>query len=173
MKRELNSYRLLLDLLVHNEWRNIALLRTSVKSCYQAVFSDSGDRDTLAMVTSELLENAMKYGAWQATDPNLIRLQVCSNDDKARVTVESPVIPDGKSVTSLMETLAWLQSFESPEQAYLARLNEIAEAADQGQESSESSRLGLVRIAYEGNCSLSAQFDDQKGILAVTATLQR
>lgn len=169
MNSDQTKYRFLLDLLVRNEWRNIALLRSSVKSCFQAVFADSGDRDTLAMVTSELLENAIKYGAWGEHDPKLVRLHVCGDDGTTEVTVESPVSTDGDSVSSLMSTLEWLRSFADPEQAYLARLHEIAA----GGEIAAGSRLGLVRIAYEGNCRLSAALDQSKSMLAVTATLAR
>jgi hypothetical protein len=167
-----DTYRFLLDLLVRNEWRNIGLLRASVKSCCQAVFAENEDRDTLAMVTSELLENAVKYGAWADSRPNVVRLHVVGEQGMTRVMVQSPVDMTGGHVAALMDTLAWLDSFDSPEHAYMARLQEMMGAVDEGGDAMESSKLGLVRIAYEGNCSLRAEVDEA-GTLSVTAIMPR
>jgi hypothetical protein len=60
-------------------------------------------------------------------------------------------------VARLQQTLAWLAGFPHPEDAYRARLNEFAESPP----ALGISRLGLARIAYEGNCALVAELDGQ------------
>src|SRR5262249_37618116 len=65
-----------IDLTVRNEWRNIDLLRTSVQNCFIAVFADFDGCHSIAMVTGELLENALKYGDWTRGDRAMFRLRV-------------------------------------------------------------------------------------------------
>ena len=55
--------------------------------------------------------------------------------------------------------------FSSPVDAYRARLLEVA---DIDREPGKS-KLGLVRIAYEGNCTLTAEL--ARGVLRVQAEL--
>src|SRR5262249_4675535 len=53
-----------IDLPIRSDWANVDLLRTSVQNCFTAVFSEVDGCQALAMVTGELLENAIKYGDW-------------------------------------------------------------------------------------------------------------
>lgn len=161
-----------IDLPVRSDWANVDLLRTSVQNCFTAVFSDIDGCQALAMVTGELLENAIKYGDWTASagDGGAFRLRVWGESGRggheahsAHVSVESPVKPDGEHVADLLATLQWIGSFPSAREAYRAKLLEIA--ADTGD--TLRSRLGLVRIAYEGNCTLHAELHGN--VLRVTA----
>jgi hypothetical protein len=158
-----------IDLPVRSDWANVDLLRTSVQNCFTAVFSDIDGCQALAMVTGELLENAIKYGDWSRDDGAAFRLRVWGEGVRgpgprsAHVAVESPVKPDDPHLADLLGTLRWNASFSSAREAYRAKLLEIA--ADQGDLS--RSRLGLVRIAYEGSCTLRAEVDDD--VLKVTA----
>ena len=56
--------------------------------------------------------------------------------------------------------------FPSAKEAYRAKLLEIAQMSET-QGDLDGSRLGLVRIAYEGNCTLRAEVAG--GVLKVTA----
>ena len=60
----------------------------------------------------------------------------------------------------------WLRKFDRPEEAYSARLIEIAQTPPH----SNISKLGLVRIVYEAGCKLDAAVDG--GVLRITASLQ-
>lgn len=51
-----------IDLPVRSEWANVDLLRVSVQDCVTAVFGDIAGCRSLAMVTGELIENAIEYG---------------------------------------------------------------------------------------------------------------
>ena len=156
-----------IDVPVRNEWSNIDLLRTSVQNCFNAVFSDIDGCKALSMVTGELLENAMKYGHWAQEDqPQVFRLRVSGERGKTRVSVANPIRSDDPAVEDLVETLRWIESFPSPEAAYRARLLEIASA----DEEISVSKLGLVRVAYEGNCLLRASVG--ANILTVTAEMR-
>lgn len=156
-----------IDLPVRNEWRNIELLRTSVQNCFQAVFSDIDNCNALSMVTGELLENAMKYGAWTGNEkPISFRLRVRGDETRTTVEVENPVRDNDPHVPELNRTLAWIKGHDSAEAAYRARLLEIANAPDDP----GRSKLGLVRVAYEGGCELEARLDGN--VLTLIATLR-
>jgi len=154
-----------IDLTVRNEWKNIDLLRTSVQNCFTAVFSDLDGCHAIAMVTGELLENALKYGNWTQTDRTMFRLRVTGSGGDIEIAVQNPLKSDDSNAGNLKKAIDWINSFPKPEAAYRARLLQIAQEDVEG----SPSRLGLVRIAFEGNCRLALAID--KGIVTVTATL--
>jgi two-component sensor histidine kinase len=141
-----------INLPVRNEWKNVDLLRTSVQSCFIAVFADVDGCHALAMVTGELVENAVKYGDWSG-NVRSFRLKVHGEANRAYVVVENPVKEDDPAVGKLLAMLARLQSYPNPELAYRARLLEVA---SQASPTDSDSGLGLVRVAYEAGATLSA-----------------
>lgn len=156
-----------IDLTVRNEWNNIDLLRTSVQNCFIAVFADLDGCHAIAMVTGELLENALKYGDWNSGDRAMFRLRVHGREGNIEVSVQNPLKANDPSATALMTSLEWLNSFPKPDAAYRARMLQIA----QEEGDAAPSRLGLVRIAAEGNCRITAKVDH--GTVMVTAVLMR
>ena len=150
------KFDFLIDLPVRNEWANVDLLRTSILNCFTVIFADMEGCHTFAMVAGELLENAIKYGAWERNHGSLLRLRVWGEDRHAMVQVENPVEPTSDAVKELVSTVKWLDGFSSLEEAYRARLLEVAQAP---RENLGVSKLGLARIAYEGNCRLHAELD--------------
>jgi hypothetical protein len=160
-----NDFGFSIDLTVRNEWRNIDLLRTSVQNCFTAVFADLDGCHAIAMVTGELLENALKYGDWARGDRAMFRLRVEGTSGNIEVSVENPLKESDKNAQQLLKSIEWISSFPKPEQAYRARMLQIA----QNDEEESPSRLGLVRIAFEGNCRLAAKIEG--GAVNVTATL--
>jgi hypothetical protein len=153
------SFTFLIDLPVQNEWENVDLLRTSVLNCFTAIFKNMEGCHSFATVASELMENAIKYGAWENADSHL-RLRVWGDAYEAFVQVENPVEPSSDGVRELTETIAWLGGFATPEEAYRARMLEVAQSPR------GVTKLGLARIVYEGRCKLSAVIDGQ--VLRVT-----
>jgi hypothetical protein len=155
-----------IDLTVRNEWKNIDLLRTSVQNCFTAVFADLDGCHAIAMVTGELLENALKYGDWRSSDRTMFRLRVSGGAENVEISVQNPAKTDDPQASALRKSIDWINSFPKPEAAYRARMLQIAQ-----EDTEESpSRLGLVRIAFEGNCHLAMAVDN--GIVTVTATLR-
>ena len=79
----------------------------------------------------------------------------------AFVSVENPVKPGDTGVADLLATLRWIAEFPTAQEAYRARLLQLASTPN-----SELglSQLGLVRIAYEGNCTLRAEQLDGNSI---------
>ena len=155
-----------IDMTVRNEWRNVDLLRTSVQNCFTAVFADVDGCHAIAMVTGELLENALKYGDWLGGDRAMFRLRVHgTKNNVVTVSVQNPLKESDTNAQALLTSIEWINSFPKPEAAYRARMMQIA----QNEEDAAPSRLGLVRIAFEGNCRLAARVDN--GTVTVTAAL--
>jgi hypothetical protein len=159
--------RLVIDLPVRNEWSNVELLRSAVLSCFAAVFTDLDSCRAVATVISELMENAIKYGSWDDPDRDSLHLAIKGEDDLVQVSVEHPVEPGSQQVERLRQTVLWLSTFTRPEDAYRARLTEFAEHAPE----TGHSRLGLARIAYEGNCAISVDVTGR--MLRVSAEMRQ
>jgi len=155
-----------IDMTVRNEWRNVDLLRTSVQNCFTAVFADVDGCHAIAMVTGELLENALKYGDWVSGDRAMFRLRVHrSSSSIVEVSVQNPLKESDVNAMNLLKAIEEISSYPKPEQAYRARMLQIA----QSEEDTSPSRLGLVRIAFEGNCRIAAKIEN--GTVTVTAAL--
>lgn len=166
MNRPVDDLGFSIDMTVRNEWRNVDLLRTSVQNCFTAVFADVDGCHAIAMVTGELLENALKYGDWVSGDRAMFRLRVHgSSNSIVEVSVQNPLKANDSNAMNLQKAIEEINSFPKPEQAYRARMLQIA----QNEEETSPSRLGLVRIAFEGNCRLAAKIED--GTVTVTAAL--
>ncbi len=161
----LDDFGFSIDLTVRNEWKNIDLLRTSVQNCFIAVFADLDGCHAIAMVTGELLENALKYGDWTVSDRAMFRLKVQGREGNIEVSVQNPLKASDTNASALMTSLEWLSSYSKPDAAYRARMLQIA----QEDTDATPSRLGLVRIAAEGNCRITARVEN--GAVTVTAVL--
>ena len=161
----MGNFNFSIDLPVRSEWSNVDLLRISVQNCFTAIFSDIEGCHALAMVTGELIENAIKYGDWSGPDEQRFRLRVWGEGRSAHVSVENPVQSDDQNALEVIKTLNWMRNYPTALDAYRAKLLEIA-ATDR---EPCNSKLGLVRIAYEGNCMLTA--DLARGVLRVQAEL--
>ena len=122
-------------------------------------------QNALSMVACELAENATKYGHFNG-EKETVRVSVAVHSTMVTVTVSNPVTQkEADSLAILDHTIQWIRGFHDPFQAYLERLRDVSA---QGLLSTES-RLGLVRIAYEGQSTLDF-FVGGDGILVVSAT---
>lgn len=161
----MGEFNFSIDLPVRSEWSNVDLLRTSVQNCFTAIFSDIEGCHALAMVTGELIENAIKYGDWTGNAEQRFRLRVWGEGRAAHVSVENPVHRNDPNAQEVLKTLGWMRKFPSAIEAYRAKLLEVAST----DRAPSDSKLGLVRIAYEGNCVLAAEITSD--VLRVQAEL--
>ena len=142
----MSAFSFAIDVPVRGEWKNVSLLVTSVQNCFAAMFSELDGANALAMIAGELMENAIKYGNW-GPQPGFLRLSVQGSSGMARVSVRNPV--SSENLKKLEETLVWIKAFPTPAEAFTARIQEVV-GAPRG-----DSRLGLVRILYEAESTLS------------------
>jgi hypothetical protein len=149
-----------IDLPVQSHWRNVDLLRTSVQNCFIAVFADVDGCNAIAMVTGELVENAVKYGYWTGADKTF-RLRVDGRRGSVTVQVENPIDPAHPTIDQLEVCIRSIDEFPSAEAAYKAKLLEIAS------QPGTFSGLGLVRCAYEGNSKLRSETIDGTAVRVI------
>jgi hypothetical protein len=147
----MSSTRFTIDVPIRGDWSNIDLLTTSVRACFAAMMMDVEGCQTVAIVASELLENAVKYGDWSGSD-RTFRFHVSGEGGRASISVENPVSDPERALGEIEETLRWIATFPSAASAFQARLVEVASAPAGG-----SSRLGLARIAHQAKCTLRAE----------------
>ena len=155
-----------LELPLQPEWQNVDLLRLAILNCLSAVFGDPDLSESVGIVTSELLENAIKYGDWTHGEPRFLLLTVAGGGHEVNVEVASPIRDGSPHLARIKDTLAWIGNFATAREAYIARMRAIAEAPDITGES----KMGLVRIAYEGPCAIDARSGGD-GVMHVRATI--
>ena len=147
-----------LELPIGPEWQNVDLLRLAILNCLAAVFGDQDLSESVGIVTSELLENAIKYGDWsKKRGVRFLTLSVRGSGNEVRVEVVSPVATGSPHLPNIDATLAWIKRFPSAREAYIARMQMIAESSEKTGES----KMGLVRIAYEGPCRIDAKVEGE------------
>jgi len=155
------GFNFTIDFPVLGEWENVDQVRLSLQSFIATLFQNVDLRHTLAMVAGELLENAVKY-AHRSDDNTMFRLKIWGAlSDVAFVQVANPV--DAESAKFVLDAIANIRNAPSVAETYFERMREIATRP------SRMSRLGLLRIAYEGGCELSGELKDD--ILTITAAI--
>ncbi|HVJ13811.1 MAG TPA: ATP-binding protein [Polyangiaceae bacterium] len=150
-----------LELLLTLEWERIDTVRQAVALCLQAAFDNADLESSLAMVSAELLENAVKYGKSSAQ----IRLTVEELPDGVQVVVRNPVEEASPHSDVLKQRVAWLGNFSDAQSAYTAALERAYDNPGAG-------GLGLARIAHEGGCSVRCE-TSPSGEVTVSAWRQR
>jgi hypothetical protein len=153
------TYQFSIDVPVENRWDNVERVRSAVQGCFEAIFRDVAGRDAIAMVTGELVENAIKYGDW-SSGRGIFRLRVWGDHARASVAVTNAVAKHSDGTARVREAIDFIAGQPSPLHAYQARLMAVADGGRSG-------GLGLVRVAYEGGCTLTVSAQD--GEIMVTA----
>ncbi len=120
----------------------------------------------LAMVAQELLENAVKYGAFELGDRIALDLRV--TDEEVTVEVRSRVGVDDGNLRRFDQMIQWIRGYQDPFEAYVERMKVVSTRPY----SDGESRLGLTRIAYEGR-SVIDFYVNEENVLAVSAVHRR
>lgn len=138
-------------------WNSARLAREQSRDFLQQQGLSDQTIQILSMVACELMENAIKYANAQ-TGAN-IRLYLKHVSDYIEVEVSSYLgLEESSHFERLQKTIDWLGEFEDPMDAYVARMQEVALAED------DVSGLGLARIAFEGESSLSCEWDPEQNL---------
>jgi hypothetical protein len=150
------------ELPLHPGWEAIEPLRASVLACVKAVFPHPALAASVALVTAELVENAVKFGRWEAAG-GVFALRIDGTPGRVDIEVSSPVAAGDENVARLRAELARIAAAPSPEQAYTKAVRAVALG--------KPACLGLARAAHEGGCDLAAEVVG--GILRVRAVTRR
>lgn len=147
-------------------WDAVKAAWEPVRAALTSAGLDGDEAYQLAMVAQELLENAVKYGAFQASEQ--IALAVRVGPHEATVEVRSRVGVDDAHLRRFDQAIQWIRGFQDPFEAYVERLKVVSARPYAPGESG----LGLTRIAYEGRCAIDF-FVDEGNVLAVSAVYRR
>ena len=154
-----------LQLALRPVWEEIDALGGKCVDFLKAEGLNADAQNALSMVACELAENATKYGHFNG-EKEIVKVSIAVQPKSVTVTVSNPVTrKEADSLSVLDHTIQWIRGFHDPFQAYLERLRDVSA---QSLHSTES-RLGLVRIAYEGQSTLDF-YVGADGILVVSAT---
>lgn len=150
-----------LEVELRPDWPNIDRTQEAVGLLALSIYGNDDLRDAIAMVSAELLENALKY----ALPDTGVRLSIQEESSTIVVAVTNTVLEPDR-VRRLEERLAWLRTFDSAEAAYTAAIELALSKRD------TSGGLGIVRIAYEGGCGIACD-TSEPGMITVRASMGR
>lgn len=119
--------------------------------------------DALRMVSTELVENAVKYGE-PVPGMTGIEYELIIEDDMISIRVDNGVVTSS-NVKEVEKSIEKIANANDRFKLYTARLAELMESPRLGE-----SQLGLYRIAYEGNCDLSFKYESK--ILSMMARIK-
>jgi anti-sigma regulatory factor (Ser/Thr protein kinase) len=139
-------------------WPNVREIRERVGAVLEHCPAQL--RSAAIMTSSELVENAVKYGeSVPAAKEVTFVLEATAERLSIRVVNGST---NAAGVAQLQRRVAELRGARDKQALYLARLEEILTSPD------EADRLGLYRIGFEGGFEL--QLDYKNEVVTVTAT---
>lgn len=140
------------------EWGQLNDIRAVVARRLEGYDKDT--QEAVAMVASELVENAIKYGEPLA-DAELGQFRFALTDQGVRIDVTSR-LTSREHFDALRTRIDSIQASEDKQALYIRRMQEIYDHPG------ASAGLGLFRIAFEGGCALRCGWMGDK--LTVTAT---
>ena len=152
-----------LDVELQPDWRNVTRASEAAALLVLGTYGDSDLYDAIAMISAELLENALKY----ADPQKLIRMTIADDPGSIVVAVTNAVVhPD--EVQRLASRLDWLRQQPDPATAWAEALM----LATTSQQSADRPGLGILRIAYEGGSNIDYDISEP-GTLTVRASMNK
>lgn len=139
-----------IKLVVKPNWDEIQKVRTESSEFLRTHGLPDDTVHALTMVTSELIENGIKYGNVKLPE-NELTVTIYIGETTITVEVVNPVDETAYNhLRRLDKIIQWIRGYQDPFQAYIERLKEVSKKPLYDEESG----LGLVRIAYEGKAIL-------------------
>jgi hypothetical protein len=139
------------DIRLPHTWDHIRQIRSRVAEALKD--TDSSLRSAAVMVTSELVENAVKYGEEVPAARHIsVSLAMGSNSIVIQVKNGSA---DANAVDALARRVDEIMSAPDKSVLYLTRLEELLSNPI------ETGKLGLYRIAFEGQFDIHFSYTNQ------------
>ena len=146
------------------EWSEVERIRDLTATRLEELGFDVDVVRALEMVTSELMENAVKYGHFP-TPETTITHTLTVKGGRIITEVSNPTSdPNSLHFRRLDAQIQWIRGYQNAFEAYIEKLKEVSIRP----RSDTESGLGLVRIAYEGQSVLDF-FLDENNALSVSA----
>lgn len=139
-------------------WPNVREIRHQVGTALEAYSEQL--RNAAIMTSSELVENAVKYGE-SVSAAKTVSFQLEATADLLSIRVVNGST-NALGVAELQRRVQELGRARDKQALYLARLEELLNQAD------ESGKLGIYRIGFEGGFDLKLDYTND--VVSVTAT---
>ncbi len=139
-------------------WDSVKMVREKVGSSlkmYNEELIEAGK-----MTASELIENAVKHGS-SPENGSGIQFEFSADEKQIKISVTNKINSE-EDYNVLKDNVNQIRASDNPEELYITRLCALMEDTKLNR-----SRLGLFRIAYEGEFELDYTFEDS--IVTVTA----
>lgn len=147
-------------------WDELDLARKELSAFLDTNNVQIDHQHSVIMISSELLENAIKYGDSNSGFPISIETEL--NNNRIMIEVKNKIMNvNSSNLKRLDHDIQWIKGFQSPFEAYIEKLKKVS-AKDL--EDSESG-LGLVRIAYEGRGELDFYLDEDE-MVCISAVVE-
>ena len=149
------------------DWSELDKISELVKNFFGKSSFTQDDYDAIKMVTTELVENGIKYGYFPFSE-STIRISFKKKKNRVLVEVQN-LIKDSEveHLRRLDSNIQWIRGYQNPFEAYVEKLKEIStKTLVEGE-----SGLGLVRIAYEGQSILDF-YVNENNLLAISAVYE-
>lgn len=131
-------------------WKYISVSRSFIQNFIAVSVADQAKASSIAMATSELLENAVKYASGDETN---VKVNVYPENERISVRVQNEAHPDAiKELQVIFNKI----SEGDPLEAYVSAMKEAAVRTD------GKSQLGLARIRYETGAKVDLSVTDNK-----------
>jgi hypothetical protein len=160
--RQRRAEPLTLEIRIDPEWDAIKAAWDPCRTALSRAGYDDDVSYQLAMVAQELLENAVKYGAFEQGER--VVLDIRTEPEDVTLEVRSRLGVDDENLRRFDQMVQWIRGFQDPFEAYVERMKAVSAQPYSNGESG----LGLTRIAYEGRCVIDFYVDDES-TLAVSA----
>ncbi|MBL8019845.1 MAG: hypothetical protein JNM27_09285 [Leptospirales bacterium] len=151
------------SLVIEPEWNVIKRIKESIQNdaSLRAQSKDFLEQTTLTAI--ELLENALKYSDSDSGKPVQFAFDVQDNVCRFSVTSYSKNPITKQALMSVIRTIDTGDPFD----LYVKRLEKLKESPD------GFSRMGLYRIAYEGEFTLKADVKDESVTIVASRPLEK
>ncbi len=144
MNNEIVSFKVLLNPV----WDKVREIRNHVDNTLKDYPTDL--REASVMTASELIENGIKHSA---SDRFGVHFNLHVGDDKISISVENKV-RSTEDLDVFISNVDEIKKSENPMDLYLERLMELSDDPKKSK-----TRLGLYRIAYEGEFNIDYKLD--------------
>jgi len=139
-------------------WNIVLNINDRIDDLFPDISKDVSE--SIRMISTELVENAVKYGekvdALTGIDFALVR-----SSNEIIVKVANGVLIED-NVNRVIKNIDKIRNCADPSVLYIERLMELLESKN-----TEVSELGLYRIAYEGDCAVDYEY--ASNVLTITA----
>lgn len=139
-----------LNLCIPPDWKRIELVRKAVGFCVWAAFGRGDLRDSVAMVSAELLENAVKYSSDGGTQ---LSITVDHSGPESVVTIRLSNRASPENIKAINLIFEEMKSQPDPFEHYQMAMERSAKQT-------EGSGLGLIRVRAEGEMTMSHTVND-------------